>query len=143
MKVADVMTRDVKVADPNRSVRDASRLMAASEVGALPVGENDKLVGMITDRDIVIRVLGVDRDPATTTIRDAMSGKIEYCFEDDEAVDAATRMAALQVRRLAVLSRDKRLVGIVSIGDLALRASPATGGRAMEGVTKPSSRHAQ
>src|SRR5260221_1478810 len=126
MLVAEVMTRDVKVADPERTVKDASKLMAESNAGALPIGKDDRLIGMITDRDIVVRVLGADKDPATTKIREAMTEGVEYCFEDDDISSAADHMAELKVRRLAVLNTEKRLVGIVSLGDLAAHASRTT-----------------
>src|SRR5258708_33777236 len=117
------MTRDVKVADPERTLKDASKLMAKSNAGALPIGEDDRLIGMITDRDIVVRVLGADKDPATTKIREAMTEGVEYCFEDDDISSAADHMAELKGRRLAGRNTERRPGGIGSLVHLAAHAS--------------------
>jgi CBS domain-containing protein len=95
-------------------------MMADLDVGALPVGENDRLVGMISDRDITVRAVAKGLDPDKTTVRNAMSEHIRYCFEDEDTHQIAHQMGQWQVRRLPVLNRDKRLVGIVSLGDLAI-----------------------
>src|SRR5919198_5418777 len=119
MHVSEAMTSDVKIANPNQTIRDAARLMAQIDAGALPVGENDRLVGMITDRDIAIRAIAADKGPKTP-IREVMSKEVMYCFEDDELDEVAENMADIKVRRLPVLDRDKRLVGILSLADIAL-----------------------
>lgn len=139
MQVADAMTRDVKVVNPGQSIAEAARIMADSDFGSLPVAENDRLVGMITDRDIVIRA--VAKGKATdTTIRDVMSAEIKYCYEDDDLDDVARNMGDLQIRRLPVVNRDKRLVGIVALGDLAITDESAAVD-ALSEISEPPSRH--
>jgi CBS domain-containing protein len=116
MKVSEVMPHDVKIASPQDTLRDAAQMMEGIDAGALPVGENDRLVGMLTDRDITLRA-----------VREVMSSDIKYVFEDDTVENAAKNMGDLQVRRLPVLDRKKRLVGIVSLGDLALKKTDSAG----------------
>lgn len=135
MKVSEVMTREVKIADPGRSIQDAAKLMHKNDCGSLPVGEGDRLVGMITDRDIVIRAVAAGLSPATP-IRDVMSRELKYCFEDDEIEDVAENMSDIQMRRLPVLNRKKRIVGIVSLGDLA-RSDDECAGEALAGIAQP------
>ena len=118
MRVGDMMSKKVTLVDPGETIRSAAQRMKNEDVGALPVGENDRLVGMVTDRDIAVRAVAAGRGP-DTAIRDVMSGEIKYCFEDDDANDVAENMADQQVRRLPVVNRDKRLVGIVSLADFA------------------------
>ena len=142
MQVNEAMTTDVKIANPNQTIRDAARLMAQIDVGVLPVGENDRLVGMITDRDIAIRAVGADKGPQTP-IRDIMSKEVLYCFEDDEVDDVVQNMADIKVRRLPVLNHEKRLVGILSLGDIALSDGAGTAGSALCGISEPSSEHSQ
>src|SRR5919199_3510053 len=137
MQVKEIMTRSVDLVDPNTTVRDAAIKMRKDDVGALPVGENDRLVGMITDRDIVIRAVAEDKAPSQTTVRDLMSEGICYCFEDDAVDDAARVMAERQVRRLPVLNRDKRLVGIVAMADIARSGARKAEMQAIEGVSQP------
>ena len=136
MQVQEIMTRGVDVVDPNMTIRDAARRMREDNVGALPVGENDRLVGMVTDRDIVMRAVADERRPGTTAVRDVMSEGVCYCFEDDNLERAAQVMAEHQVRRLPVLNRDKRLVGFVALADLA-RSDSSAAQRALEGVSEP------
>ena len=142
MKVSEVMTRDVVVANPKQSICDAAKLMAESDTGALPVGENDRLVGVITDRDITVRAVAKRLSP-DTPVRDVMSQELLYCFEDEEVEHVARNMADQQIRRLPVLNRDKRLIGIVSIGDLALHTKPKTAGEAIAGISRPGGLHDQ
>ncbi|MBV9017896.1 MAG: CBS domain-containing protein [Alphaproteobacteria bacterium] len=122
MKIAELMTPDVEVIGPDDTLHTAAKMMADLDAGILPVGENDRLVGMITDRDITVRAVAEGRDPEKTTVRDAMSDQVRYCFDDEDPQQVAQKMGALQVRRLPVLNRDKRLVGIVSLGDLVIGA---------------------
>ena len=136
MQVQEIMTAMVDLADPNMTIRDAARVMRADNVGALPVGENDRLIGMVTDRDIVMRAVAEDRTPGTTAVRDVMSERIYYCFEDEDVEQAAKAMAEHQVRRLPVLNRHKRLVGIVALADLGLNAENAAN-VALEGISEP------
>jgi CBS domain-containing protein len=137
MKVSEAMTPQVDIIDPNAAVRDAARRMRDDNVGALPVGENDRLIGMVTDRDIVVRAVAENRLGGTTSVRDVMSEHIYYCFEDDDLERAAEIMAEHQVRRLPVLNRQKRLVGIVALADLARQPAEAAH-QALEGVSQPS-----
>lgn len=143
MKISETMTRDVKLADPTQTIIEAAQMMADLDVGSLPVGESDRLVGMVTDRDIVVRALARGRGP-DTPIRDVMSTQIMYCFEDETVEDVALNMGDIQVRRLPVLNRDKRLVGIVSIGDIACDGeSRMHSGQALEAISRRGGQHSQ
>jgi CBS domain-containing protein len=142
-KVADVMSKDVKLASPDDTVQQAARLMAEEDTGALPVGENDRLLGMVTDRDLAVRAVAAGKDPAKTKLREVMSGEPRYVFEDEPVERAAASMAEQQVRRLAVLNRDKRLVGVLSLGDLTREAVGGAAGDALTGVSRPGGRHTQ
>lgn len=119
MNIRDLMTPDVELADPNMTMRDAAIRMRDQDIGALPVGENDRLVGMITDRDIVARGVASDRSPGDCTVRELMSDGVYYCFDDEDAERAAEVMAERKVRRMPILNRDKRLVGVLAMADLA------------------------
>jgi len=119
MKVGDVMTPVVDVVAPGDTLRTAARLMAQLDFAALPVGEDNRLVGIITSRDIAVRVAAEGRDPETITVRQAMSTDILYCFEDESAKDLSEKMKDWWVRRLPVVGRDKRLRGFVSLCELA------------------------
>src|SRR5262245_60449062 len=113
MKVREAMTRDVRLARPDQSIQEIARLMAELDIGVVPVQEDDRLVGMITDRDITVRAVAEGRNP-DTKVADVMSREVKYCYED-QSIDEVTRnMADIRVRRLPVLNRDKRLVGILS-----------------------------
>jgi CBS domain-containing protein len=137
MQLKDVMTTKVQLTDPGAKLKDAAISMREGDFGLLPVGANDRLVGTITDRDITVRAVAEGKDPNTTTVADVMSDGIHYCFEDQEVEEAARLMSEAQVRRLPVLNRDKRLVGIVALADLAT-ASGATrsAGAALTGVSE-------
>lgn len=143
MKVSEAMTRDVRLARPDQSIRDAARVMADQDIGAIPVQDNDRLVGMITDRDIAVRAIAEGRGP-DTPIRDVMSKEIMYCF-DDQTIDEVTRnMSDIRLRRLPVVNRDKRLVGILSLGDLAIDAGAQDeAGEALGGISRPGGLHSQ
>jgi CBS domain-containing protein len=142
MKVSDIMTRDVRLLSPEQTIREAASLMAEIDAGALPVGEDDRLVGMITDRDIVIRAVAQGKSPAKK-VGDVMSKELLYCFENDNLEDVARNMARAQVRRLPVLNSHKRLVGIISLGDLARNDDPTAVGRAVSKVSTPGGKHDQ
>jgi CBS domain-containing protein len=134
------MTRDVRLAAPAQSIRDVARIMADIDAGAIPVQENDRLVGMITDRDIAVRAVAAGKGP-DTPVRDVMSKDIKYCYEDEELDHVAKNMADIRVRRLPVVNRDKRLVGIISLGDVAVKEEqPAA--KAVAGVSRPGGPHA-
>ena len=132
MRVSEVMTRGAECTRPNATLQEAARRMRELDVGPLPVcGDNDRLVGMVTDRDITVRATAEGESPTVIRVRDIMTPEVIYCFEDALVEDAARLMEQKQVRRLVVLNRDKRLVGIVSLGDLAAR----TGDEALAGDT--------
>lgn len=137
MQISQIMTPQPKLIDPSTSIREAAQQMRSENVGALPVGENDRLIGMVTDRDIVVRAVAEEQPAGTTSVRDVMSQKVFYCFEDDGIEEAARCMAEHQVRRLPVLNRDKRLVGIVALADLAQTGDDCEK-IALEGVSEPS-----
>jgi CBS domain-containing protein len=143
MKVSEAMTRDVRLVKPDQSIRDAARQMAELDIGALPVEENDRLVGMITDRDIAVRAVAQGHGP-DTPVRDVMSKEVKYCYEDQTIDEVTQNMSELRVRRLPVLSREKRLVGIVALGDLAIDESAQDeAGEALGGISRPGGRHSQ
>ncbi len=142
MRVADCMSRDVRIADPGQSLREAARTMAQIDSGVLPVGELDRLVGMITDRDIAVRGVAQGKGP-DAHVREVMSNEVRYCYEDDDVAEVLQNMGDIQVRRLAVLNRDKRLVGMVSIGDLAKADAEAQTGAALADIARQGGEHSQ
>jgi CBS domain-containing protein len=142
MKVSDIMTRDVHLATPSQKLREVAAEMEKCDVGVLPVGENDRLVGMITDRDIAIRAVSHGLGP-DASVRDVMSRNVRYCFDGDDIEDIAQSMADEQVRRLPVLNGDKRLVGIISLCDLAVSQEVEAGGVALSGISQSGGRHCQ
>ena len=123
MQLKDVMTRDVKLADPNMTLKEVAAQMRDGDFGVLPVGENDRLVGVITDRDITVRAVAAGKDPNGTKVREVMSEGVTWCYEDASTEEAARLMSEKQIRRLPVINRDKRLVGIVALGDFAVESS--------------------
>jgi CBS domain-containing protein len=139
MQLKDIMTPKPECVSPEDSLRDAACKMRDLDVGPLPVCENDRLAGMITDRDIVVAAVAEGKDPETTKVRAAMSPGVFYCFEDQDVEEAARTMQERQVRRLLVLNRDKRLVGIVSLGDLATETGDRQkSGEVLQDVSEPS-----
>jgi CBS domain-containing protein len=142
MKIRDVMTKEVFVAGPAQSIREAARMMAQYDTGALPVGDDDRLLGVITDRDIAVRAVAQGRS-LDTPVREVMSREIMYCFEDEDVEHVTRNMGDIQVRRLPVVNRDKRLVGIVSLGDLSHTARPAVTGNAVADISRPGGAHTQ
>jgi len=135
MKVSDAMTRDVRVVTLDQTLRQAAQWMAEIDAGSLPVGENGRLVGMITDRDIAVRAVAQGLGP-DTKVRDVMSDGVLYCFEDESVDHVSKNMGDVQVRRLPVVTRDKRLVGIISIGDLAQCEPTHNAGEAVAAISK-------
>ena len=121
MKVSEVMTKQPKVISADETVLNAAQQLARKDIGMLPVSKDDRLVGVLTDRDIVVRVVAESRDPAKTTIGSVISGQPKYCFEDEDTEHVARNMDELLIRRLPVMNRDKRLVGIVSLEDIRPR----------------------
>ena len=136
-KLKDVMTRDVKVISPDATIREAARTMLEGDFGMMPVGENDRMIGAISDRDIAIRGVAEGKD-SNTKVRDVMSEGITWAYDDDSVEEAARIMSEHQIRRLPVVNRDKRLVGIVALGDFAVESAdiePAA--EALSEISKP------
>ena len=143
MQVGEAMSSDVNVANPQQTIREAAQMMAEIDAGALPVGENDRLVGMITDRDIAVRAIAEGKGP-DPRVKDVMSQEVLYCYDDESLDDVARQMRELQVRRMVVLNRDKRLIGIISIGDIArTEEDPERTASALSGVCEPGGQHSQ
>lgn len=142
MRVGSCMTRNVQMAEPGQTIREAARTMASLDAGALPVADHDRLVGMITDRDIAIRGVAEGMGP-DAKVREVISAEVKYCFDDEEVEQVLNNMGDLQVRRLPVLNRDKRLVGIISLGDLATNGDTAEAGTALSGISRPGGLHSQ
>jgi uncharacterized protein (DUF2267 family)/CBS domain-containing protein len=140
MKVAELMSRNVEMTSPDEPLQQVAQRMAADDIGFLPVGDHDRLVGMITDRDIVTRAIAKGLD-GQAKVRDAMTPDVKYCFEDDDIDDVVQNMGDLQVRRLPVVNAEKRLVGVVSLADAAIKHDPAAVGLAMSGVVEPGGLH--
>ncbi|MBV9511052.1 MAG: CBS domain-containing protein [Caulobacteraceae bacterium] len=141
MNVRDCMSHDVRLTSPQASIRDAACIMKSCEAGAIPVGENDRLVGIITDRDIALRAVAEGKT-FDTPVGEIMSKTIEYVFDDEDLDDASLKMSELKVRRLPVLNRQKRLVGILSLGDIAKGDDSARSHAALSGVSQPGGPHA-
>ncbi|HYN12406.1 MAG TPA: CBS domain-containing protein [Burkholderiales bacterium] len=142
MRVSEAMTREVRIADPGQTIRDAAKIMKDIDAGVVPVGENDRLVGIITDRDIAIRAVALGKGP-DTPVREVMSQDVKYCFDDEDMDHVAQNMGDIQVRRLPVVNRDKRLVGIVSLGDVAVTEGRKPAGEAIVGISRPGGPHSQ
>lgn len=136
MNVYDVMTRDVRIASPDDTLQVAAQHMHENDFGILPVGENAKLIGMLTDRDITIRAVAKGLSPDRTHVRDIMSTEVEYINDDVSIEDAARKMSELQLRRLPVLDRERNVVGIVSLGDLSLSREEVAG-EALSSISQP------
>lgn len=122
MRVAEIMTRDPEVITSDLVLKDAALKMRKLDVGMLPVRNDDRLVGMLTDRDITVRATAEGRDPIKTQVHEVMSPEVVYCFEDQDVSEAAKLMREKQIRRLPILNREKRLVGVVSLGDVAVHS---------------------
>jgi CBS domain-containing protein len=142
MKVSEAMTSSVKLIAPDQTIRDAARMMADGDLGAIPVGRDDRLIGMVTDRDIAVRAVaeGLSHE---TLVEDVMSREVKYCFDDEDLDHVVSNMGQIQVRRLPVVNRDKRLVGIVSIGDIAGCEDASKTGKAVAGISMPGGAHSQ
>ena len=138
-QLKELMTHDVKVITPDTSIREAAKMMRDGNFGMMPVEENDRMIGTISDRDIAIRAVAEGMDFTTTKVRDVMSKGISWAFEDETVEEAVAIMSEHQVRRLPVVNRAKRLVGIVSLGDLASEMKPAA--QALSEISRPISHH--
>lgn len=142
MKVSEVMTRNVQTVRPDQSVREAANFMLQADAGAIPVAEGDRLIGMITDRDIAVRGVAEGHGP-DTPVRELMTNDMITARIEDNIDDVAIRMSEAQVRRLPVIDEDQKLCGIVSLGDLTQRADTSDAEQALEGVSQPGGRHQQ
>ena len=143
MKIAECMSRDVQIVKPDQPIREAAQFMLKSDAGSMPVCDGDRLIGMLTDRDIAVRAVAEGRGP-DTPVRETMTDHIDYCYDDDEIEEVAIRMSDSQVRRFPVLSRqDNRLVGIVSLGDISRSENSEAAQVALDGVTDPGGQHNQ
>jgi len=121
MQAKNVMSKKPEFAPPSWTLKQAADQMRTHDYGFLPIGENDRLIGAVTDRDMVIRAIAEGRDPNKTTVREVMTSEVQYCFETDNIEDVVQQMESLQIRRLVVLNKDKRMTGIISLGDVATK----------------------
>jgi len=138
MQLKDIMTPGVEVIAPEASIYEAAEKMSHLDIGPLPVCDGERLVGMLTDRDITVRAVAAGRDPVTTQVREVMTPDVVYGFDDQDIQDAARLMEQYQIRRLPVLNRSKRLVGIVSLGDLAVHpGNQPLASEVLEQVSEP------
>jgi CBS domain-containing protein len=142
MRVSDAMTSAVRITTPQNTIAEAARMMGEIDAGVLPVGDGERLVGMITDRDIAVRGVGANKGP-DTPVSEIMSKEVLYCFADQDLDDVVQNMADIKVRRLPVLNREKRLVGILSLGDVALVDDPDVTGEALSEISEPGGKHSQ
>lgn len=133
MRVKELMTPDAQWISPDMPINEVARMMRDLKIGCLPVGEKDRLIGVITDRDIAVRAVAEAYHPATTPVREIMSPGVRYCFEEDEVTDVAHYMEALHLRRLPVLNHAKRLTGMLTLSDMAQRC-PDLSGEVLEAV---------
>ncbi len=134
-QIKDVMSQDVQFVTPEKTVQQVAEIMQARDIGFVPVGENDRLIGMVTDRDITTRCVATGQNPASQQIRDVMTPKTYYCYDDQPVEEVCNNLGEIQVRRLPVVNRDKRLVGVVSLGDLAQEASRPNVGQTQQQIT--------
>lgn len=143
MKVSECMSSDVQTISPDQPIREAARFMLRQDAGAMPVGDGDRLVGMVTDRDIAVRAVAEGRGP-DTPVSEVMSSDLIFAYDDEEVEAAAIKMSDAQVRRLPVLSRESdQLVGIVSLGDISRSENSEAAGLALDGITDPGGEHDQ
>lgn len=136
MQIGQFMSRSVELVSPDSTLKDAAAAMGRLDFGVLPVSDGDRLVGMVTDRDIAVRGVAAGRGP-DTPVREVMTPNVKYCFEDEDAGHVAENMAALRVRRLPVMNRHKRLVGIVALADLAYSGAFSETAKALRGISQP------
>jgi len=142
MQIQAVMSPDVVLASPRQTIGEVAQMMAARDIGFMPVGDHDRIVGMITDRDIVVRGVAAGKGP-DTPVSDVMTQDVKYCFEDEDIDHVVTSMGQNQVRRFPVMNRNKRLVGIVTLADAALEHDPVVVGEALLRVVEPGGEHCQ
>lgn len=134
MQVKEAMTKGIRIAEPDETLSHAAKKMRTQNIGALAVIEDRKLVGMITDRDVAIRAVGANKDPATTNVGDIMSDDCFWCAENEELEDAVRIMEMYQVRRLPVMNESKEIVGMLSLEDVAVHAPASLTGEVLKAV---------
>jgi CBS domain-containing protein len=137
MFVKEIMTKNVRTIAPGTSLRAAARLMATEDCGILPIAKNDRLIGMVSDRDIALRAVAESKDPNVCTVAEIMTDDVKYLFDDETIEDLARNLSGLQLRRLPVVNREKRLVGIVSLADLATKCDGVAAAAALRAVSAP------
>ncbi len=138
MKLKEVMTHDVETVEPDVNLKEVAQRMKALNVGVLPICENDRLIGLITDRDITVRAIAEGRNPSTTKVSEIMSEELICGFEEQDIKEAASIMEEKQIRRMPVLDRNQHIVGIVSLGDLAVKTrDERLVGKTLEGISEP------
>lgn len=137
LKLRDVMTREVEVISPDAMLDEAAEKMRSLDVGPLPVVDGNRVVGMLTDRDITVRATAEGLDPKRTKVEQVMTADVVYCYDDESVGEAARKMKDKQIRRLLVLGRDQRIVGVVSLGDLAIEGARESAEDALEGISQP------
>ena len=142
MKISEVMTRNVKTVTPDTTAQEAAGFMLSEDAGSMPVSEGDRLIGMVTDRDIAVRGVAKGRGPETP-VRELMTDQVICVREDDDVDDVASKMSETQVRRLPVVDEDDRLCGLVSLGDLSRETNDESAHQALEGVSQPGGQHQQ
>ena len=142
MKVSEVMTRDIQTVRPDQSAREAAGFMLQADAGAIPVTDGDRLMGMITDRDIAVRGVAHGHGP-DTPVRELMTNDVITARMDDDTDDVAVRMSEAQVRRLPVIDEQDKLCGIVSLADLTQKADDSAAEQALEGISEPGGQHRQ
>jgi CBS domain-containing protein len=138
MQVKEIMTKNVEIISPETSLKDAALKMQQLNIGVLPISENDRIIGMVTDRDITIRAVANGKENSTG-VREVMTPGVLYCMEDEELKEAGKKMKSNQVRRLIVLNKDKRITGIISLGDLVVDSGDELlGGEILQKISEPS-----
>ena len=143
MKIADCMSREVQTVKPDQPIQEAAQFMLSADAGSMPVCDGERLVGMLTDRDIAVRAVAKGRGPETL-VREAMTDHVDFCYDDEDVDEVAMKMSDAQVRRFPVMSRDgNRLVGIVSLGDLSRSNHDQAASVALEGISDPGGEHDQ
>ncbi len=142
MKISEVMTRDVKTVEPGQTAKEAASFMLTQDTGSIPVSDGDRLVGMITDRDIAVRGVAKGYGP-DTPVRELMTNDMVCAHEDDDVEEVATKMSCAQVRRMPIIDSSEKLCGIVSLGDLSREADRQSADQALQGVSAPGDKHHQ
>ncbi|PKA43666.1 CBS domain-containing protein [Rhizobium sullae] len=142
MKVSEVMTRDVRLVRPDHTIQEAAKIMAELDAGVVPVQDNDRLVGMLTDRDIAVRAIAQGQGPEAK-VGDIMTSEVRYCFDDQDTEEVCKNLADQQIRRIPVVNRNKQLVGILSLGDLATIVEKGSAGATLAGISRHGGQHSQ